>query len=167
MSIMHISSIDRVTSKPPHRPFKYDQQHFKVQDDIKISQINLLKVTSQTMTSNINTTHKTHSKPCMSGWHRLTYIKWPTSVTAAQHLSPFFKQVCPGFLTEIHSSVKTRDKLSKQALPTPSKPCQSSHCERQPLWRLPEVPTKSSNPLCRLLTGTVFLPVCMRCKPMS
>lgn len=95
------------------------------------------------------------------------YKNGPTSVTAASHLSPFFKQVCPAFLTETHRSVKTRGPLSKQALPTPRKPCQSSHCEKEPLWRLPEVPAKSSNPLCRLVTGTVFLQVCMRCKPMS
>lgn len=72
----------------------------------------------------------------------------------------------PAFLRDTQKH-KTRGVLSKQALPTPGKPCQSSRCERQPLWRLPEVPTKSSNPLCQLLTGTVFLQVCMRCKPMS
>ena len=62
---------------------------------------------------------------------------------------------------------KTRVILSKQVLPTPHKLCQRSHCERQPLWRLPEVPTKSSRPSCQPPTVTVFLEVCMRCKPMS
>lgn len=29
---------ETVTSEPPHGPFTYDQHHFKVRDDIKISQ---------------------------------------------------------------------------------------------------------------------------------
>lgn len=47
--------------------------------------------------------------------------------------------------------------LSREGLLIPNKLCQSSLCERQPLWRSPEVPQSWSNPLCPPLTVTVLL----------